>query len=146
VRIRLPHEILHLPSHLLCRLIPKHLHRPYLFTPQFLTWTSNMRTGLTSMVKSPRTCTSSASNTWSGLPMYFLNCETWNTLCKLARWGGKSISYVFVPIFRVIWYGPINLEVNFLDLRTLPIHVVGVTQRNTWSPSSNSNGRLLLST
>jgi len=95
-----------------------------------LIWVSSIRVGPTGMVRSSRTCTLSDSNTLSRLAMYFLNCETWNTLCKLARWGGKAISYVAVPILRVIWYGPINLGVNFLDLRTLPIPVVGVTRRN----------------
>jgi len=50
---------------------------------------------------------------------------------QICQVGGKEISYVVGPILLVIWYGPMNLGVSFLDLRALPIPVVGVTLRNT---------------
>jgi len=110
-----------------------------------LTWEFRILTGPTPMVRSSRTWTSSCSSKWVGSITYFLNCDTWKTLCRFARWGGKAISYGAGPILLMIWYGPMNLGVNFLDLRALPIPVVGVTLRNTWSPASNSSDLLLLS-
>jgi len=116
------------------------------FPLNFLTLESTILIGFTSNIRSSLIWTSSASSTWVGSTMYFRNWDTWNTLCKFARCGGNVISYATCPIILLIWYGPINFGVNFLDLIALPIPVVGITLRNTWSPSLNSSGLLLLST
>jgi len=110
-----------------------------------LTWESKILASPTPIVRSSRTWTSSSSGTFVGSAVYFLNCDTWKTLCRLAKWGGKTISYAAGPILFVIWYGPMNLGVSFLDLITLLISTISVTWRNTWSPGSNSSGLLRLS-
>ena len=115
------------------------------FLLSFLTWESTILTGLTSNVRSSLNWTSSVSNTWLRSAMYLRNWDTWNTLCKLARCGGNAISYAIGSILLLIWYGPINFGVNFLDLIALPMPVVGVTRKNTWSPAWNSSSLILLS-
>ena len=46
--------------------------------------------------------------------MYLLSCDTWKTLCRFAKCGGRTISYATGPIHLMIWYGPMNRGVNQL--------------------------------
>ena len=85
-------------------------------------WESKILTRPAPMVKSSRICTSSSSRICVGSAMYFLNCDTWKTLCKFPKCGGSAISYAAGPILLMIWYGLMNRGVNFLDL-ALSIHL-----------------------
>jgi len=96
-----------------------------------LIWTSPKPTGWTSTVRSPLLCRSSISSTWEGSGTYFLSCETWNTEWRLAKGGGRAISYATSPILLRIWYGPMNLGDNFFERVALPTPVVGVILKKT---------------
>jgi len=102
-------------------------------------------TNMVSNVRLSFNCIVSCIIMWEGSETYFLNWDTWK-LWRLERIGGKEIWWATGPIFLRIWYGPIKRGVSFLDFISLPIPMVGVTFKNTWSPSRNSRGCLLLST
>lgn len=135
MRIWLLHFWFELPSSLTrMRSLPKELHGYFLILQRLdrivhnLTWLR-----LEGKVHSNSTLfgrmgwKESGTNVWS--------CDTWKTSWTLEREGGNANWYASSPTRPMIWYGPTYLGLNFLILKGPFNFNIGMTFKNTWSPS-----------
>ena len=106
------------------------------FLSYFIPW-SIMSTGCTSKDKSSLSSTGRALNTCDGFETYFLNIDTWKTLCIWSNFGGNSKYYATGPILSRILNIPMYLGLSFSLFWNQITSFQGATSRNTMSSTSN---------
>ena len=111
----------------------------------FFSILSDIHIGSSTYVRFSLICKGSHLMTWSGFETCFQRLDTWNTLGMPCSEGGTANWYAARPTFCRIAKDPTNLGLSFLFWPNLMLLLSGETFRNTWSPTLNSKGLLLIS-